>query len=174
VKKEHCETEDSETEFTTTNYGVTTTPKQEWQFVFDDENSKDLRLTRGTLKGKDLGMREKISTAELKKQIIERMHSLSGLVVSTEDIDAINLSQEEIGCLRLYTGFFVLFFFFFVCQLSILLLNINLLYFLIVLLFHHFTATTYRSNVHEIQYLVEETWRKNSSKATKLNRQHER
>eukprot|EP00298_Acanthocystis_sp_HF-20_P018268 c21929_g2_i1.p1 GENE.c21929_g2_i1~~c21929_g2_i1.p1 ORF type:complete len:546 (+),score=191.20 c21929_g2_i1:25-1638(+) len=105
VRKEHCEAPDSQEKFTTFNYHIETTPEDEWRFVFDSANSPDLLLTRGRkANGESLGSRDKLTPQELKAKALERMREISGLEVSPEEFEEINLSEEEIGCLRLYTG----------------------------------------------------------------------
>ncbi len=117
VQREHCEQSDSDVEFETRNYRIKSTPRKEWQFVFDCENAEDLKLTRGmNHSGENLGLRERITTKELRNKAVERMKKLAGLDVTEEELNGIKLSEEEIGCLRLYTGlFFCLFFILFIC-----------------------------------------------------------
>ena len=38
MRREHCNEKDSEDDFTTNNYGVTTTPEKEYWFVADPDN----------------------------------------------------------------------------------------------------------------------------------------
>eukprot|EP00959_Pyramimonas_sp_CCMP1952_P090559 1895783-Pyramimonas_sp.AAC.1 len=44
MMREHCDAEDSAVEWTTQNYGVTTTPEIEWHFVAG--KNKDPRIAR--------------------------------------------------------------------------------------------------------------------------------
>ena len=40
MMREHCERAGCDTEFTTGNYKITTTPKKEWLYVAGDENGQ--------------------------------------------------------------------------------------------------------------------------------------
>ena len=126
VKHEHNQhDDDSNDEFTTPNYGVTTNACKEWALVFERDEAK----RRGIVGGGDSlsgGVRHNANNNN--NRVVERMadrlwkdlgelrskaHDLInaararvGVVqeVSAEDIREIGLLEEEIGCLRLYTG----------------------------------------------------------------------
>ena len=76
---EHCESFDSDQEFTTSNYKVTTTPRREWLIVVNrDASLADMRHGRRLLSIDDIMRRD--------------------------EVKAWGVSREEIIAVVLYTG----------------------------------------------------------------------
>jgi hypothetical protein len=76
---EHCESFDSNQEFTTSNYKVTTTPRREWLIVVNrDESLADMRHDRRLLRIDDIMRRN--------------------------EVEAWGVSREEIIAVVMYTG----------------------------------------------------------------------
>ena len=63
----------SEVDFTTSNYSITTQPKQEWQFVVQPSTTEDLPAGMDIKTSRDLGLREKIEPAVLLANAAVRM-----------------------------------------------------------------------------------------------------
>ena len=106
VQREHDSTE----KFTTKNYNITTSPWDEWQLAFGGLHE----LSCGRVKdGPDLGMRQHKSPKDLLAQLPTLLKkcfqddpNLKTFAsnVTEEAVKAIGLLEEEVGCLRMYTG----------------------------------------------------------------------
>ncbi len=109
VKKEH----ESEIKFTTSNYHITTHPKQEWNLVFDkgkeldggwkEENKSKIEMK----KRPHIDLEELVKAENMAEEINMVLKSLSKcdqVQVTVEQVKAINLTPLEAGVLRMYTG----------------------------------------------------------------------
>ena len=92
VKKEHVGEEDSNSKFTTSNYGITTTPKEEYYFVAQPGH---LEAWPSETKGHE--RRHTITLDELKKRVAEQNEKL-------EKLEQTKLIEIEAIGGRLYTG----------------------------------------------------------------------
>ena len=95
VKEEHK----SEEPFTTTNYNVKSTPRQEWELVLGSD--KRLRLDGGVHPKDKVKMEDRVF-AEL-EGLRKNFCDSNGLDLNTFEKN-IGLTTLEIACLRLYTG----------------------------------------------------------------------
>ena len=66
MRAEHCSKAGFDTEFTTSNYSITTTPQREWRFVVDmDTAGADMRHNRRVLNLEELSQLDTAKTAKL-------------------------------------------------------------------------------------------------------------
>eukprot|EP00960_Hanusia_phi_P029553 748018-Hanusia_phi.AAC.1 len=86
MRDEHCSRADSKQLFTASNYGISSTPQQEWEYVVSPEEGKEYpgELTAGAEHGRT---RQRIEDLLKKDKIVKAQ-----------------LSAEELIGLRLYTG----------------------------------------------------------------------
>ena len=62
MKSEHCDSFDSNQSFTTSNFGITTTPKEEWQIVvYCDVSKANMQHGRKLQKIEDILMQEQLN-----------------------------------------------------------------------------------------------------------------
>eukprot|EP00301_Raphidiophrys_heterophryoidea_P005066 c12163_g1_i1.p1 GENE.c12163_g1_i1~~c12163_g1_i1.p1 ORF type:complete len:1485 (-),score=444.47 c12163_g1_i1:163-4512(-) len=98
ILREHSST----TKFTSTMYGVETTPKMEFEIVFGGGASE---LPKGKFGETDLGVRKHEQLGLLKGLMHSKISKTKGFeLVTKEEVNALGLLEEEIGCLRLFTG----------------------------------------------------------------------
>ena len=83
MQREHCDSKDSQKEFKTGNYNITTFPKREWLFAVD-----------GILKGVDMRHERVVRDVD---QLLEEHNNL----VSSDDA---KLRRTEVIAVVLYTG----------------------------------------------------------------------
>jgi hypothetical protein len=93
MMKEHCNSKDSKTEFTPSNYGITTTSEIEWEFVTNPEK----RTTWPVETKNNTHPRKATPLAEFLDKLSEINERLAKLGLPT-------LIKEEVIGLRLYTG----------------------------------------------------------------------
>eukprot|EP01052_Picozoa_sp_SAG31_P028816 SAG31_NODE_2813_length_5048_cov_8.252576_2_plen_574_part_00 len=117
MQREHCEIAKprfgaSDAEFVTSNYGGNrTTPKNEWMHVADPENAPRLMMGRDH-NGKDLGTREKVTVAQLRCKMLERIKKCfveigwvrPAEALTQSKLDELELEDAELIGIRLYTG----------------------------------------------------------------------
>lgn len=98
---EHCNGADSQSEFTTGNYGVTTTPEIEWYFVLDPGGGlKKLKLLSYPVETHDCEHRRAAQLMPLKAFLpeLEKKNEL------LKALGGLELLEEELLAARLYTG----------------------------------------------------------------------
>ena len=117
MKEEHCDVVstgqplfgESKTSFTTSNYGVATTPEQEWLFVVEPGLVGAMSAGRDMGTDRDRGNREARVAADLLSNAAELLSASfafeqAGVKVTQEQVEALPLLLEEVIALRLYTG----------------------------------------------------------------------
>jgi WD40 repeat protein/regulator of replication initiation timing len=65
MRQEHCERAGCDVQFTTGNYKITTTPRQEWQYVVENEQCPDMGHNRRFVPIRDLLQLDSSKTAKL-------------------------------------------------------------------------------------------------------------
>ena len=97
--------------FTTSNYMVSTTPRDEWLFVVDPESVPDMDAGTDPATKKSRGTRQRLNIDDLydnAADLITKVFSQNKLfwqvTVTAEDLKEVKLLRVEVIALRLYTG----------------------------------------------------------------------
>ena len=113
MEEEHCAVVEgygaSDTEFQTSSYRVTTTPRAEWAFVVEPDTVDEMSAGIDRETGRSRGNRTKRSVDELFSNAAYLVSSSFkelgfDLKVTEEDLREIQLLPEEVIAMRLYTG----------------------------------------------------------------------
>jgi hypothetical protein len=78
MRLEHCERTGCEKEFTSSNYGIVTTPKLEWSYVVDNVTCPDMRHQRLLVPIKDLMQKKVCKDAQLCEEEVTAVVLYSG------------------------------------------------------------------------------------------------
>ena len=113
MQDEHCTVKDgygaSDTEFQTSSYRVTTTPRAEWLFVVEPDAVGEMSAGIDRETGRSRGSRDKRRVDELFSNVADLVTASFKVLgydvkVTDEKIREIQLLPEEIIAMRLYTG----------------------------------------------------------------------
>eukprot|EP00966_Prymnesium_polylepis_P070466 1637559-Prymnesium_polylepis.1 len=97
MTREHTASSDSKDKFTTSNYGVTTTPELEWRFVAEPEAAGIVWPAEEKLRGTPENMRTTMTLVDLRERLKKANEQLEGMKEPP-------LEEEEAFGARLYTG----------------------------------------------------------------------
>lgn len=98
IRREHCERPNACKLFTTPNYNITTSPKDEYEFVFEPHDSIEYPHTPSD-KEKWKNDFKAIWKGDFGREVVLLKHFMD-----TEYAKKAKLKQEEVGSLRLYSG----------------------------------------------------------------------
>lgn len=106
VMREHCSAADSDVEFTTANYGVTTTSRVEFFFVVDPENGLELTGRKSwPAESKPKGDEGATAMDGREAKALNTFEAMWAVIDERlEKLKEYPLREEEFFCARLYTG----------------------------------------------------------------------